>query len=271
MTTHLPDPNSALDAAHALMEAAPQDDAARLAFHARIADSELFLMLESEAEAETLEPRVFGLDSGPVVLAFDSEARLAEFSGAPVPYAALPGRVLVRMLAGQGLGLGLNLDVAPSATLLPPAAVDWLAAALAPSAEELRARPQELLPPHDVPEPLLTALDTALARGAGLAESAWMARARYADGVEALLLALTGTAPGAERALTRALDEALRFSGCDEARMLDIVHLAKGDPLVARLMRVALRFDLPDLDRPEPRAPLAPGTDPTRPPRLRGS
>ena len=269
MMTHPPEPTSALDAAHAAMEAAPENDTARMTFHARIADSELFLMLESEAEAETLEPRVFPLDSGPVVLAFDSEERLAEFASAPVPYAALPGRVLVRMMAGQGLGLGLNLDVAPSSTLLPPAALDWLAATLAPDAEEIRARPEELLPPHDVPEPLLAALDTALARGAGLADSAWLARARYADGAEALLLALIGTAEGAERALTRALDEALRFSAAEEAHMLDIVHLAPGDALLARLQRIGLRFDLPAAAQPEPGERQAPGADPTRPPRLR--
>lgn len=262
------DPISALDTAHAAMEAAPQDDAARLAFHARIADSELFLMLETEAEEETLTPRVFGLESGPVALAFDSEARLAEFTGAPVPYAAVPGRVLVRMMAGQGIGLGVNLDVAPSATLFPPEALDWLAATLAPAAQELQARPEELLPPHDVPEPLLHALDTALARAAGLAEAAWLARARYPDGTLALLLAVAGTAPGAERALTRTVDEALRFSGADEPPTLDVVHLSLGDALVARFERIGLRFDLPAAATPEKTIPRAPGTDPARPPRL---
>jgi hypothetical protein len=57
---------------------------------------------ESEAEGDTLAPRVFALEDGPVVLAFDSEDRLAEFTGAPAPYAVLPGRVIAAQLAGQG-------------------------------------------------------------------------------------------------------------------------------------------------------------------------
>ena len=38
-----------LDAAHAAMEAAPEDDAARLRFYERLADSELFLLLRRGA------------------------------------------------------------------------------------------------------------------------------------------------------------------------------------------------------------------------------
>ena len=37
-----------LDLAHAATEAAPQDDAARLRFYERLADGELFLLLEAE-------------------------------------------------------------------------------------------------------------------------------------------------------------------------------------------------------------------------------
>ena len=39
-----------LDMAHALMDAAPEDDAARLRFYERVADGELFLLLETEVE-----------------------------------------------------------------------------------------------------------------------------------------------------------------------------------------------------------------------------
>lgn len=74
-----------LDQAHAAMEAAPGDDAARLRFYGQLADGELFLLLEREPEDETLTPQVFNLDEGPVVLAFDLEERLAAFTGVPAP------------------------------------------------------------------------------------------------------------------------------------------------------------------------------------------
>ena len=40
--------------------------------------------------------------------------------------ATLSGRRLAAMLASEGLGLGLNLDDAPSAQLLEPGAMTWL-------------------------------------------------------------------------------------------------------------------------------------------------
>jgi hypothetical protein len=257
-----------LDAAHAAMQAAPDDAAARLGFHSRIADSELFLMLKEEARGEHLEPRVFPLADGPVVLAFDSEERLAAFAGAAVPYAALPGRVLVRMLAGQGLGLGLNLDVAPSSILLPAEAMDWLAKMLSETPREVTARPRELSAPRGLSPELLAALDARLARAAGLADCALLAGVAYHDGSRGHLLAFVAARPGGERALAQAAGEALAFSGL-EAGALDVAFLAAGDALADRLARVGLRFDLPapSADAAGDQAP--PGMDPNRPPRLR--
>lgn len=271
MTAQHDDPAStAIDRAHAAMAAAPEDLAARMGFHASIADTELFLMLEHEAQGDSLSPQVFPLESGPVVLAFDTEARLAGFAGAPVPYAALPGRLLARMLAGQGLGLGLNLDVAPSSVLLPAEAMDWLAGMLDETPREMTARPQELTPPTALPEVLLPALDARLARAAGLAQAAWLCGVRYREGGRGHLLAFVGAVPEAERALARAVGEALAFSGL-EAAALDVAFLADEDALVPRLARVGLRFDLPApeaVPTPAPERP-APGMDPDRPPRLR--
>ena len=76
---------TALDAAHAKMEAAPQDDAARLRFYERLADSELFLLLTEEAQGENISPELFEVADGRFVLAFDREDRLARFAGQPAP------------------------------------------------------------------------------------------------------------------------------------------------------------------------------------------
>ena len=97
-----------LDAAHAAMEAAPDDGAARLRFYERLADGELFLMLAEEAQGENLSPEVFDLSDGRFVLAFDREERLADFAEGSAPYAVLSGRGLAAMLAGQGIGLAVN-------------------------------------------------------------------------------------------------------------------------------------------------------------------
>lgn len=259
-----------LDLAHAAMTADPQDDAARLAFYAAAADAELFLLLQDEAEGTALIPRLFPLDTGPVVLAFDTEERLADFACAIVPYAALPGRVIAAQLAGQGVGLGLNLGVAPSAFLMGAEAVDWLADLLSRAPEPVQARPRAFHAPGALPPALLARLRTRLAPAAGRIEAALIAAVTWAGGRRGHLLALVGADPAAAPALARAAAEALVFSGL-EAGEIDVVVLPADDPAARAMAAVALRLDLP---RPAPApapaaAPAAPGMDPARPPRLR--
>lgn len=255
-----------LDRAHAAMTAAPEDDAARLAFHERLADAELFLLLTEEPAGDDISPELFEVAGGRFLLAFDREARLGDFTGRPAPYAAMSGRTLAGMLAGSGIGLGLNLG-APSETLLPPETLDWLARTLAERPSRIEARPVALSAP-DVPERLVTALDTKLATAAGLARRACLAGVTWESGARGHMLAFIDALPGAEDALARAAGEALTFSGI-EAGELDVAFFAAADPVTPRLEKVALRFDLPELAPPEPSAPSAPGTDPDRPPRLR--
>jgi hypothetical protein len=250
------------------MTAHPEDDAARLRFFARLADGELFVLLQDEAAGETVAPRVFALQDGPVVLAFDSEERLAEFAGGIAPYAALPGRVIAAQLLGQGIGLGVNLGAPPSATLLPPEALDWLARVLAEAPQQVKARPQRFVAPRGLPEALLVALDRTLARAGGLAGAALLAGVVYEDGRAGHMLAFLDAAPGAEAALARAASEALVFSGV-EAGEMDVAFLSAADPSSVAMARVALRFDLPPPEARSSPSPQAPGTDPDRPPRLR--
>ncbi len=257
-----------LDQAYAASEAEPEDGTLRLSYYARLVEGELFLLLEREAEGVQIEPKVFDLEDGPIVLAFDLESRLSEFTGLPAPYAALPGRALVEMLAASDrpLGVGLNLGVAPSARLLPPEIIDWLAQTLAERPSELQTRAQALTAPRGLPEQLLTALDQRLARMEGLAELAYLVGAEYEGGRRGHMLAIVNAAPGAEATLARAVNAALTFSGI-EAGMLDVTFIASDDRRAAEFARVGLRFDLPRrAAAPEPQAP---GHDPDRPPRLR--
>ncbi|MEF3047660.1 SseB family protein [Pseudotabrizicola sp. L79] len=256
-----------LDAAHAAVSADPENETARLRFYERLADGELFLLLEKEAEGETLDPRLFDLDSGKFVLVFDREDRLAEFSGGVAPYAALPGRVIAGLLKGQGIGLGVNLGVAPSEMLLPAEAMDWLADALDHGPEEAEGLPDQFHPPKGLPDALVTGLDAKLARAGGLARAALLAAVTWRDGRRGHLLAFIDAAEGAQTALARAAAEALVFSGV-EAGEIDVVFLRAADPAAVAMARVALRFDLPDLTPEAPTAPLPPGMDPSRPPKL---
>lgn len=255
-----------LDQAHAAMEAAPEDDTARLRFFDRLAGAEVFLLLEGESEDHQVSPRLFPVEGARYALAFDREDRLTAFAEGPAAYAGLSGRVLVQLLAEQGLGLGLNLEVAPSAMLLPPGGVTWLAGTLGQNPEEVTAIPEEILPPSGLPERVLEALDAKLATSGGLARAAYLAGVRYGDGRRGHMLGFLGTVPGAEPALATAVREALVFSGV-EAGALDVGFLRDRDPVAGALARHGLRFDLPEAERFD--GPASPGMDPDRPPRLR--
>lgn len=257
-----------LDTAHAAMEAAPQDDAARLRFYERLADGELFLMLTEEAKGEDISPSLFDTGEGSFVLVFDREERLAEFAGQPVPYAGLSGRIVVQMLAGQGIGLGVNLDVAPSSILIPAGAVDWLSATLGHAPDEVEQAIEEFTAPAGLPETLLTALDAKLATAAGLAASAYLVGVRYAGGGQGHLLGFVDAKEAAQPALAKAASEALTFSGI-EAGAMDVGFFTAADPVAASLARTGLRFDLPEPETPQDYKPVAPGSDPDSPPRLK--
>ncbi len=261
-----------LDRAHAAMQANLDDDAARLAFYERLADGELFLMLKTEPRGDHLDPEVLDLETeedvppDQYVLAFDREDRLSAFAEGAAPYAALPGRVIAAMMAGSGLGLGVNLG-APSSILIPPAAVDWLAETLGPAPEEVDGQIRALEAPTGLPDRFITGLSEKLATAAGIAAHATLVRAVHDDGTSGLVLAFADARDGAEPALARAAQEALTFSGVEYR--LDVAFFAASDPAMAKIDRTGLRFDLPRAEEPESPERKASGSDPGKPPILR--
>lgn len=255
-----------LDTAHAAMMAAPDNDARRLQFYERLADTELFLLLSGTPEGDQISPEVFDISDGRFALVFDREDRLADFVGRIVPYAGLAGRNLVQMLAGQGIGLGLNLQTAPSEMLIPADAIDWLAQTLSHGPEEAEERIAEVHAPAGLPEDVVTGLDRKLATAAGLARFAYLAAVTYEGGSTGHVLAFIDAVPGAEDALAKAAGEALTFSGIEAGR-IDVLFLRAADQMSAHLAKVGLRFDLPVPQTPA--SPGAPGIDPEKPPKLR--
>ena len=269
---------SPLDLAQSARLVAPDDAAAEGVFFRLLADAVLFVLLEEEAQGEVLTPRVFDLTDGPVLLAFDSEERLASLGDRPLPYAALPGRVIAAQMAGpdfkgpdfkgQRLALGLNLGTGvTSEMLLPAGALDWMLERLATSPQEVVAAPEHFYAPK-VPDTLITTLRENLAAQPGLMQAALLAGVRYQGGRLGHLLAVIGADAAAEPALARAVAEALAFSGLD-AGEIDVVFLAPDAPLRNAIARHALSLDLTAPAVPPALPPTPPGMDKTRPPKLR--
>ena len=257
-----------LDQAHAAMETHPDNDAMRLRFYERLADSELFLLLEDEPTDDIAKPIIFPVESQQFALVFDSEERLVAFSRTPTPFVSLSGRMIANMLNGQGIGLGVNLSVAPSSILLPDTAVAWLAKTLSVKPETAQAKPVAIYAPSAIPEILLTSLDTKLATMAGVAKAAYLAEVAYEDAPKTHVIAFVEAIEQAQDAITTAVSEALTFSGI-EAGTLDVMFLRGSDPICVELAKVALRFDLPELLEPKARTIAAPGSNPDKPPKLR--
>jgi hypothetical protein len=259
-----------LDRAHAEMQMEQADDAARLGFYERLADAELFLLLQADPVPgeDNVTPELFELEDGRYVLVFDREDRLAQFVGKPTPYLRVSGRVIAQMLAGQGIGLGVNLDVAPSSILLPAGAVGWLHDTLGHAPDAVEARIVAVHKPAGLPDRLIRAIDTKLATAMGLARCAYLVGARYDSGARGHLLAFVGAVPEAEGALATAASEALTFSGI-EAGAMDVGFFQTSDAIVQRMETVGLRFDLPQPENVQHIARPAPGSDPDKPPILK--
>lgn len=256
-----------LDTAHALMDTAPDDASLRMRFFERLADCELFLLLQNEAAGDNLSPEVFEVEGAKYVLVFDREERLAEFVEGSAHHAALSGRVIAKMLAGQGIGLGVNLGVAPSSILLADDALVWLADMLENAPVEVMARPVSVEAPAGVSQALLEAIDIKLATAAGLAEAAYLVTAQYEEGRQGLMLAIIDALPAAQGALAKAVGEVVMF-GDENHAGLDVAFFKASEPVCATLAKVGLRFELPKREA-EAHTPAAPGRDPNSPPILR--
>ncbi len=243
-----------LDTAHAAMVADDSNDRARLKFFERVLESELILALDEEA-AETLSPTLLDTGAGQLALAFDRDDRLAEYAPGSA-YAAVPGRVLIETLAAADLGLGLNLDVAPSAWVLTAEDVARLATLTDTAPAEAQDHLDNISPPEGLSHRLIETLGDKLAKAEGLAEDAYLVTATSASGAKSLMLGFVGTVDGADGALAKAVGEALTFSG--EEISLDVVHAPVGSPLAGALGRQGVRIAVPKAEVPERKAPEGP-------------
>ncbi|MBU3030358.1 SseB family protein [Paracoccus marinaquae] len=233
------------------------DDLAATPFHAatapqrsqmlsRLADTELSVALTAEPVGDQVELRIFPLETGPVALACDSEDRLAGFFGAPVAYAAMPGRVLAEMLRGAETGLLVNPGH-PSEMLLDAAMLDWLSGALAVAPETGEARLHLTGPAPETVAALAGPLAARLGDMRGLISGAALAGVRGEAGIAGHLLLISGAGAGHQPAIAKALAEALAFLP-PQSGGVDISFSEAAPP------PTALRFDLTLPEVPAPPA-----------------
>lgn len=202
------------------------DDLAAIPFHdadapgrarmlSRLADTQLAVALTAEPADDRIELRIFPLDGGPVALACDTEDRLADFFGAAVAYAGMPGRVLAGLLKAEGVGLLVNPGH-PSEMLLDAGMLDWLTDVLAASPEADQARLHLTGPDAAVVAALTEPLAARLADLRGLISGAALAGVGRQqrdgdDAPESHLLLIAGAEPEHQPAIAKALAEALAF------------------------------------------------------------
>ncbi len=253
-----------LDEAHSRLAATPDDADARAGYLGALGDTEILLRLTSEPLGEAIEPELIETTSGTFALGFDTAERFASGTPKPMPYAALPGRIVAELLAAEQIGLALNMG-SETEMIVTPAELAWLTEQLGHDPSQTAGRVVEVRAPGRLPEPLLKALDTQLARAEGLAKAAYLAEVTYEDGRLGHLLGIVDPAEGSEAAFARSIDNALRFSGLDAAE-LDVAFFRSADPALERIAKVGMRYDLPE---PAAEVRPIPGGDPTKPPKLR--
>lgn len=255
------------------------DDATRARILQKLADTELFVALEAEPTGDQAQMRQFQLPAGPVVLACDLDEGLSGFLDGPSPYAAMPGRVLAAILAGQGVGVLVNPDRA-SQILLTPDMLHWLVEGLSSALPDRAASPApaRLSPPL----PLMIAtlaepLAERLASLQGHVMSMALVAADWPDGRSGHLLSLSGVAPDDRPAVAKSLAEMLAFLP-PLAGGLDIGFDLPDLPDAAFTLTAGAggcgcggdhAGDCGDAAAAKPRQPRAPGMDPQRPPILR--
>lgn len=255
---------TALDQAFLDLSRDPESTAFRLRYFERVMDAEVFLSL-SEGSDDAIVPVSTYIDGQEYVLAFDLEQRLADDAGGAADYFTVSGRGLVEMLVGQGAGILLNRGH-ETENPIPADTIEWLAQMSGVTPDVVDDTPEELLPPVGLDEGLILALDAKFSTMRGLADHAVLVLARYADDRKQPLVGVFGAFEDAQSDIARAVTEAAQFSGA-ALDAVDLVFLPTDHSIASRMASVGLKFQIP---RPEVQAVRpAPGSDPTKPPKLR--
>lgn len=226
----------------------------------RLANTQIFVALSRESEGERVDVLTFDLAGVRTAICADSEDRLTDFFAGPVAYAAMPGRVLARLLREQGAGLMVNAG-AGSEMLLNESMLEWLENALSRAPVAELATAQLHAPSPAMVAALAEPLAGRLADMAGLIRGGSLVGARHADGSDGHLVVITGAAPDVQARIAKAIGEMIAFlpplpQDCDVAFDLAVPPQA-------------LQLHISQVQRSQPATRSAPGSDPDKPPILR--
>ena len=261
------EPFTFLDQAFLRMQENEESESLRLQFYSCFADTEMFLVLENEPQEDRVDPKTVIYEGQKYVHAYDSEERLAQAAGRVCPYLGLSGRTLAQMLAGSGVGVALNLDVAVSSLLLPNDRMVWLSDTLEQEPEKGEEKLFALYPMAPVRKHVFETFLFKLAASADLARGFWLCEAEYGNGLRKRILAVIGAKNEHHGPLAKAVQEAVLFSG-DEDLSLDVLFLAGHEALVKKLEHTGMRLIFKNKAE-KPAKPAPPGSDPNKPPILR--
>ena len=234
-------------------------EAELLRFYQVLAGSDLLVLLDASDENEVPEPKIIPVEAGQYVLVFDLKERVTELTGYDAPTSRVAGREVFQLMRGRGIGVAVNMGEAPSAMLIPGDAIDWICDTLddaaaaenapVPAPAPAAGRFKALLAPHNFPDTLQLALTDKLAPVADLYDKALLLRAEYDDGQSGYLVAFSAVEDANRGVIAASVNDALAtFRGKEVA--LDIAFMARDEPLLDRIGRVATHLRPQGANRP---------------------
>ena len=261
--TSNPDQMSRMDKTYAHMLASPESDTAGLRFYEAFCDTNLSVLVNAD-----LSMQVFETSQGKIILAFDTEERVAEFVDQPTEFIKMPGRELVTQLRGTDTGIGLNLNVAPTSQILTPEILAWISELLSVDSTLLVDQVAGFSADCQLSAEDRTALTDRLANFAGRVEAAYLCGVTYTDGAMADALFIVDCDPTIEADLFTAMIETQKFAKEDVAD-LAIKFISSSSPALLEIRRHGDELHLPKPIVTPAFQPTAPGMDPDKPPKLR--
>ena len=205
-----------------LMAATSGGAEARAAFEAAVADADLWVVpAPGDAADDVLRLRTVALDGRPATAVFTARERAVQSIGPGAEPVAYPGRVLLETIIenpavlNPGHGYGVRWSPDAMAALLGR-----------PNPARADRYPTQVARPADTPPGLVEALTRELGAAPSV-RAAWLALARWNDGVEGFLLDVRA-APG-DSSLRLVLDRALGGVALD-ARLDVVVGPAEAAP-----------------------------------------
>ena len=258
-----PDLFSRMDKTYARMQAAPNSDAAGLRFYEAFCDTNLHVLVNAD-----LSLQIFETSQGKLILAFDTEERMAEFVEQPTEFIKMPGRELVTQLKETDIGIGLNLNVAPTSQILTPEILDWVSALLSVDSTLMVDQVAGFSADCQLSDDDRTALTDRLVNFTGVVKAAYICGVTYADGATADALFFIDCDQDIEADLFTAMIETQKFA-MDSSADLAIKFISSDSPALPEIQRHGHQLHIPAPIVTPTFQPSAPGMDPNKPPKLR--